>query len=129
MCQITLDPTLEHYPPVARTRPTRGTSSSPAAYPEGVPETHVPSVTTAPVPLHEEQAGRVRQYLWTMALRTACFIGAFVFDGWLRWVCVALAVLLPYFAVVLVNSVTPRGVTEADTPAGQRRIRRELESR
>ncbi|WP_338747720.1 DUF3099 domain-containing protein [Janibacter alittae] len=81
----------------------------------------VPSVTTAPVTLHEEQAGRMRQYLWTMALRTACFIGAFFFDGWLRWTCVALAVVLPYFAVVLVNSVRPRGVSEIDTPAGQHR--------
>ena len=86
-------------------------------------------MTTAPITLHEEQAGRVRQYLWTMALRTACFIGAFFFDGWLRWVCVALAVLLPYFAVVLVNSVTPRGVAEADTPAGQAKRRRQLGSR
>ncbi len=86
-------------------------------------------MTTAPISLQEEQSSRVRQYLWTMALRTACFVGAFFFDGWLRWVCVALAVLLPYFAVVLVNSVTPRGVSEADTPAGQRRLRHELEGR
>ena len=84
-------------------------------------------MTTAPITLREEQAGRVRQYLWTMAVRTACFVGAFFFEGWLRWVCVAGAVLLPYFAVVLVNAVTPRGVSEADTPAGQRRLRRELE--
>lgn len=88
----------------------------------------VPSVTTAPITLQEEQSGRVRQYLWTMALRTACFIGAFFFEGWLRWTCVALAIVLPYVAVVLVNSVAPRGVSEADTPAGQRRLRRELES-
>lgn len=71
----------------------------------------------------------MRQYLWTMALRTVCFVGAFFLDGWLRWVCVVLAVVLPYFAVVLVNSVTPRGVSEADTPAGQHRIRRQLGSR
>lgn len=71
----------------------------------------------------------MRRYLWTMALRTACFIGAYFFEGWLRWTCVALAVLLPYVAVVLVNSVTPRGVMEADTPAGQHRQRRELEAR
>ena len=129
MRQVTLDPTLEHYHPVARTSPTRGTPPGFAAYPEGVPQAHVPSVTTAPVPLQEEQAGRVRQYLWTMGVRTACFAGAFFFDGWLRWVCVALAVLLPYFAVVLVNSVTPRGVTEAAPPAGPRRIRREREGR
>lgn len=84
-------------------------------------------MTTAPVTLQEEQSGRVRQYLWTMALRTACFIGAFFAEGWLRWTCVALAIVLPYFAVVLVNNVTPRGVTEADTPAGQRRPRHQVE--
>lgn len=50
----------------------------------------------------------MRQYLATMALRTACFIGAFFFEGWLRWTCVALAVVLPYIAVVLVNAVRPR---------------------
>lgn len=54
----------------------------------------------------------MRQYLATMALRTVCFIGAFFFEGWLRWTCVALAVLLPYFAVVLVNAVRPRAATE-----------------
>lgn len=84
-------------------------------------------MTTVPVTLQEEQSGRVRQYLWTMALRTACFIGAFFVEGWLRWTCVALAIVLPYFAVVLVNNVTPRGVTEADTPAGQRRLRHQVE--
>ena len=56
----------------------------------------------------------MRQYLATMALRTACFVGAYFFEGWLRWVCVGLAVVLPYVAVVLVNAVRPRGVTEAD---------------
>ncbi len=71
----------------------------------------------------------MRQYLYTMALRTACFIGAFFFEGWLRWTCVALAVVLPYFAVVLANAVRPRGVSELDTPAGRRRHRRELESK
>lgn len=126
MRHVTSASTLEHYRRVAGTEPAPWTVLSCPAYPEGVPQTHVPSVTTAPITLQEEQSGRVRQYLWTMALRTACFIGAFVFDGWLRWTCVALAVLLPYFAVVLVNSVTPRGVSQADTPAGQARMRRRL---
>ena len=89
----------------------------------------VPSVTTAPVTLREEQSGRMRQYLWTMALRTTCFIGAYFFEGWLRWTCVLLAVVLPYIAVVLVNSVRPRGVAEIETPAGQHHHRRQLETR
>jgi xanthine/uracil permease len=80
---------------------------------------HVPvqSVTTAPVSLHDEQRGRMRQYLLTMALRTVCFVGAYFFEGWLRWTCVLLAVVLPYIAVVLVNAVNPR---DADPDASLR---------
>ena len=92
-----------------------------ATYPEGVPHTSVPSVTTAPISLHQEQAGRMRQYLATMALRTACFIGAYFFEGWLRWVCVGLAVVLPYIAVVLVNAVRPRTADEAFQPVTDHR--------
>lgn len=71
----------------------------------------------------------MRQYLFTMGLRTACFIGAYFFEGWLRWTCVALAIILPYIAVVLVNSVRPRGVSPSETPAGHHRRQHQLESR
>ncbi|WP_068266759.1 DUF3099 domain-containing protein [Janibacter limosus] len=81
-----------------------------------MPHQSVPSVTTAPISLHDEQIGRMRQYLATMALRTACFVGAYFFEGWLRWVCVALAVVLPYFAVVIVNAVRPRPYDTEMTP-------------
>ncbi len=92
-----------------------GSAPSRAAYPEAMPHTSVPSVTTAPISLREEQSGRMRQYLATMALRTVCFVGAYFFEGWMRWTCVALAVVLPYIAVVLVNAVRPR---PADTSMG-----------
>lgn len=40
-----------------------------------------------------------------MAIRTSCFIGAVaVGPGWLRWVLVAGACLLPYVAVVFANT-------------------------
>ncbi len=61
----------------------------------------------------------MHQYLATMGLRTACFIGAYFFEGWLRWVCVALAVILPYIAVVLANAVRPRQVPRGMTPEGR----------
>lgn len=62
-------------------------------------------VTTAPVTRADEQAGRQRRYLISMAVRTACFIGAVVVGpGWLRWVLVAGACLLPYVAVVFANT-------------------------
>jgi hypothetical protein len=53
-----------------------------------------------------------------MGVRTVCFLLAVVTDGWLRWVFIAGAVLLPYLSVVFANSgreriesmpVMPRG--------------------
>ena len=44
-----------------------------------------------------------------MAVRTLCFIGAVVVGpGVLRWVLVAGAFILPYVAVVMANTVSPR---------------------
>ena len=43
-----------------------------------------------------------------MAIRTACFIGAVVVDGWVRWVLVVGAFILPYVAVVMANVASPR---------------------
>ena len=43
-----------------------------------------------------------------MAIRTACFIGAVVADGWLRWVLVVAAFILPYVAVIMANTASPR---------------------
>ena len=54
---------------------------------------------------------RVRQkrYLLSMSLRSICFVGALlVGDGWLRWVLVGGAIILPYIAVVMANAVTTR---------------------
>lgn len=39
-----------------------------------------------------------------MGLRTACFVGAILASGWLRWTLVVGAVLLPYVAVVAANA-------------------------
>lgn len=92
-----------------------------AAYPEVVPEPSVQSVTTAPTTLREEQAGRTRRYLAMMGIRTFCFVAAYFTEGWVRWTCVVLAVVLPYIAVVLANAVRPRGVPVEATLAGQHR--------
>lgn len=44
-----------------------------------------------------------------MTVRTLCFIGAIVVgDGWFRWVLVVGAFVLPYVAVVMANSASPR---------------------
>lgn len=68
----------------------------------------VHTVTTAPRSLAEDTEMRLRRYLWTMGIRTGCFVLAVVIDSWVRWAFVVGAVVLPYFAVVLANAVGPR---------------------
>ncbi len=38
-----------------------------------------------------------------MGVRTICFLLAVVTDGWLRWVMIGAAVVLPYLSVVFAN--------------------------
>ena len=61
------------------------------------------TITDAQVGLTQEQRERQRRYLISMSLRTVCFLGAVATSGILRWVLVAGAVLLPYFAVVIAS--------------------------
>ena len=79
-----------------------------------MPTTHsrkasdVQSVTTAPESRTEDQARRLKHYLVTMGIRTACFVLLVVIDEWYRWIFAAGAVFLPFFAVVAANAVKPR---------------------
>lgn len=66
-------------------------------------------ITSAAPPRGEEIAARQRRYLFSMAIRTGCFVGAIaVGPGWLRWVLIVGAVVLPYIAVVMA-SARPHG--------------------
>jgi membrane protein implicated in regulation of membrane protease activity len=88
----------------------------------------VQSVTSAPASLADEQASRIRRYLVTMGIRTACFLGAVLTatagaPWWVWGTFAVLAVLLPYVAVVMANAVRPRRnddglpvTPRADTP-------------
>jgi hypothetical protein len=71
----------------------------------------VQSVTSVPMSKEDDIRERMRRYLITMVIRTTCFILAVVFEGWLRWTCVALAAVLPYVAVVFANARRPRTPT------------------
>ncbi len=62
------------------------------------------NVTAAQRPLSQEQIGRTRKYLFSMAIRTGCVIAAIFVPGWPRWVLIAGAVVLPYVAVVIANA-------------------------
>ncbi|NYG57732.1 hypothetical protein BJ980_000655 [Nocardioides daedukensis] len=69
-------------------------------------------ITTAAPSRGSDIAARQKRYLFSMAIRTACFVGAVaVGPGWLRWVLIAGAVVLPYVAVVLASS-TPKPRSE-----------------
>lgn len=66
-------------------------------------------ITTAPANRAQEIAARQRRYVISMSIRTVCFVAAVaVGPGWLRWVLVAAAVLLPYVAVVMANATDNR---------------------
>lgn len=66
-------------------------------------------ITSAPESVDSDIAHRQKRYVISMLFRTACFVAAIaVGDGWLRWVLIAAAFLLPYFAVVVANSASPR---------------------
>ncbi|MFC7876368.1 DUF3099 domain-containing protein [Isoptericola sp. NPDC057391] len=65
----------------------------------------VPSITSAPESLEEDQARRTRRYLIQMGIRIVCFVGAVLVDVlWIRLVLVAAAVVLPYSAVLFANA-------------------------
>ncbi|MCK9793827.1 DUF3099 domain-containing protein [Isoptericola sp. 4D.3] len=67
--------------------------------------TEVPSITSAPESLEEDQARRTRRYLIQMGIRVVCFLGAIaVGDTWVRWALVVAAVVLPYSAVLFANA-------------------------
>jgi hypothetical protein len=88
-----------------------------------VPE--VVRITTAPESPEQDMAHRQKRYMISMGFRTVCFVAAIlVGDGWLRWVLVAAALLLPTIAVVMANSASPR--VEETAPRGPGLTRPEL---
>lgn len=76
------------------------------------PQPHpvVPSATMVPANPKDDFNHRVRNYLVSMGIRTACFVLAYVFTGPARWICVGLAVVLPYIAVVAANATNHRRI-------------------
>jgi hypothetical protein len=65
-------------------------------------------ITTAPASHRDDLNKRRRRYLVSMAVRTICFVGAIFIGGWVRWVLLSGAFILPYVAVVMANASTPR---------------------
>lgn len=73
------------------------------------PTKPVHSISSVPTSIADDQSARMRTYLISMGIRTACFILAalaYVVTGWV-WLTLLLSVLaivLPYPAVVLANN-------------------------
>src|SRR3954463_529010 len=68
-----------------------------------------------------EMSSRIRRYTITMAFRMACFVSMLFVHGGLRWVLLALAVFLPYVAVIAANQADQRasaGRLEQGAPVG-----------
>lgn len=79
-------------------------------------------ITGARRGVRDDVDSRTRRYLISMGVRTVCFVLAVVTDGWLRWVLIAAAVVLPYLSVVFANGGRERienlpGSDLADRPA------------
>jgi len=86
-------------------------------------------ITTAAASRDEDIRSRQRRYLVSMGIRTVCFVAAVVVGhGWLMWVLIVAALLLPYVAVVMANAASSRSddfalgdVDRRELPAASRR--------
>ena len=77
----------------------------------------VVSITGARESLSDDMRARQRRYLVSMGVRTVAFVSAVAFlHGWARWTGVALAVVLPWFAVVGAN------ITRGSVQSAPRRV-------
>ena len=67
---------------------------------------------------------RTKRYLFSMGIRTVCFVAAVLTHGWLRWVLIFLALALPYVSVVFANGGRERieQMPDADLAQDRRAI-------
>jgi hypothetical protein len=76
-------------------------------------------ITAAPASRSQDLDRRVKRYLISMAIRTACVVLVFVVPGPARWLFGLAAVFLPYVAVLFANATDRRPGT-GPAPAGVR---------
>ena len=68
----------------------------------------VHTITAASQAHSDDLDARIKRYLFSMALRTACVILVLVIHSPIRWVFAVLAIVLPYIAVVMANAAGGR---------------------
>jgi fatty acid desaturase len=82
-------------------------------------------ITSASASRHDDIAARQKRYLFSMGIRTVCFIGAIIASlagiHWLWPILIVAALLLPYVAVVMANAATTKGDGFALLDDGRRR--------
>lgn len=66
---------------------------------------HVVRVTDAQHSYEAESQGRIRRYLMLMGIRIVCFAIAVFTTGWIRWSAAIGAIVIPWIAVVIANTV------------------------
>ena len=77
-------------------------------------------ITSAPTNRSEDISARQRRYVFSMAIRSLCVVGAVVVgEGVFMWLFLAGAVFLPYIAVVAANEMPRRndGFTLREVPS------------
>ncbi|MGC4111862.1 MAG: DUF3099 domain-containing protein [Nocardioides sp.] len=87
-------------------------------------------ITTASASPDEDISARQRRYLIAMGVRTLCFLVVAALaithfgPGWLPWIFVAGAVVLPYVAVVMANAATTKsdGFALQDGSSGDKQL-------
>ena len=62
------------------------------------------SATSLDMSPEEERRIRMRKYTIAMSVRMVCIVAGVFTTGWLMWFFFALAIFLPYFAVVIANA-------------------------
>lgn len=72
------------------------------------------SVTSLDLSPEQERKQRMVRYTIAMSIRTLCIILGVISTGVLMWVFFALAIFLPYFAVVLANAQGGKSSKQSD---------------
>jgi len=72
------------------------------------------SVTSLDLSPEQERKQRMVRYTIAMTIRTLCIILGVISTGILMWVFFALAIFLPYFAVVLANAQGSKSSKQSD---------------
>jgi Protein of unknown function (DUF3099) len=66
-------------------------------------------ITTAAASREEDIRKRQRRYVLSMGFRTLCFVTAVIIgEGWVMWMLIVAALLLPYVAVVMANAASSK---------------------